>query len=455
MPPERIGRYRLLRVLGTGRIATVYEAHDPVLGREVAIKALHPGLAQDAAMRARFLSEGRLHARIRHPHFVEVYGADEADGLPYLAMEYVPGRSLDEAMADGPLPAAEVIRLVGQVAGALDAIHAADLVHRDVRPASIRLAADGRAVLLDLGIARPAGDADPAATLVLGTPGYLAPEQIDGMVHGGPATDVYQLAATALALLTGRAPNAMNHQPVPDLARLQPPLPAGIAPVLSEALAENPALRPVSAGELAARLARAHLDSIAAAPARHEESGGPSVAPFAAAPPAPRLDQPLVARPGRASARARRRGWRVAAVSAALLLAAAGTAAGLLAGNSTGSIEASPVAVESTPAPDALPMAGNEQRATSNEQRVETTIETDAPPMEATPERAITPRVSASPVPTPASQPTATGKPSVADAGATPQPSASPQPSAAPADYRSPRAEPARDTKPAYRSYQR
>jgi serine/threonine-protein kinase len=439
MEPESIGRYRLLRVLGTGRIATVYEAHDPVLGRAVAIKILHPSLAQDAALRARFLSEGRLHARIRHPHFVEIYGADEADGLPYLAMEYVPGRSLDEALADGPLPVAEVTRLVGQVAGALDAIHAADLVHRDVRPASIRLAADGRAVLLDLGIARPAGDADPAATLALGTPGYLAPEQIDGKVHSGPATDVYQLAATALALLTGRAPfsgtpiralYATTEQPVPNLARLQPPLPAGIAPVLSEALAKDPALRPASAGELAARLARAHLASTAVAPARHEESGEPSVVPFAAAPHAPKLDQPPVARPRRVSTGARRRGWRVAAVGAALLVAAAGTAAGLLAGGSTGSIEASPVAVESTPAPDSLPAAD-------------------------TPVPTIAPQPTASPVPPTVSPPVATDEPSVADASATPQPSASPQPSAAPVENRSPRAEPARDTKPAYRSYQR
>ena len=151
-----IGRYQLLEQLGEGGFGTVYRAYDPALDREVALKVLQPALARHTAMRERFLREGRALARIRHQNVVQVFDTGEAANTAYLAMELIQGTSLAVEMTRrSPLPLAEVVAIVDQVAAALTAVHARRLLHRDVKPANIIVEAEtGRAVLLDLGVAR-------------------------------------------------------------------------------------------------------------------------------------------------------------------------------------------------------------------------------------------------------------------------------------------------------------
>ncbi|MGE0545239.1 MAG: serine/threonine-protein kinase, partial [Dehalococcoidia bacterium] len=269
MIPDTIGRYQVFAQLGEGGFATVYRAYDPRLDRDVAIKVLHPSLARDPQMRDRFIQEARALASVRHPHLVRLFDAGDADGMVYLAMEFIPGRSLDAIILNHPFPVDDVCRIIGQIASALDALHDAGLVHRDIKPANIMLTDDGRAVLVDLGVARSlTSNSVTSPSIVMGTPGFLAPEQLGETVPVGPRADVYQLAATAYTLLAGRPPflgsaaevlYAVAHRAAPDLQALCPDLPDGMAAAIVEALAKNPQRRPARAGAFADALTSAAL----------------------------------------------------------------------------------------------------------------------------------------------------------------------------------------------------
>ncbi len=262
--PLVIGRYEVRAELGAGGFATVYRAYDPALDREVALKVLHAHLAGDPFIRERFLREGRALARVRHPNIVHVYDAGEAGALAYLAMELVEGRPLDAILRErGRLSLPEVLAITDQVAGALAAVHARQLVHRDVKPNNILIEhGTGRAVLLDLGVARDLASPAVTTTVIVGTPTYMAPEQ----VTGGPVTprtDVYQLGATVYALLTGRPPfqgepfqvmDAIVRAAPPDLGALRPDLPPAVVATVAEAMAKDPARRPPDARAFAAAL---------------------------------------------------------------------------------------------------------------------------------------------------------------------------------------------------------
>jgi serine/threonine-protein kinase len=265
MIPDAVARYRIFAEIAAGGFGTVYRAVDPTLGREVAVKVLHPHLARDPVLRERFVGEGRALAAIRHPNLVQVYDAGEANGLVYLAMEYIPGRSLAAHAHGRRLDLGELLPILDQVAGALEAVHAARKVHRDVKPENILLADDGRAVLLDLGIARSLDEPGLSSTsMVLGTPGYLAPEQLEGPELTGPHTDIYQLGATVYALLTGAPPfvgttaqvlAAISRDDPPDLEELRPVLPPHAVAAVRWAMAKRPADRPASTGAFATALA--------------------------------------------------------------------------------------------------------------------------------------------------------------------------------------------------------
>jgi serine/threonine protein kinase len=271
--PRRIGRYELRGELGAGGFATVYRAYDPTLDREVALKVLHYHLARDATVRERFVREGRALARVDHPNVVQVYDAGEADGTAFLAMKYVEGRSLEDlARARGGLSLAEVVAVTNQVAAGLAAVHQRNLIHRDIKPANVLIeAATGRAILLDLGVARDLTNVTLGPGWVVGTPAFMAPEQLEPGGQVTPRTDVYQLGATVYALLTGRAPFvgdptqvllAVTSQAPPALTDLRPDVPDAVAGVLARALAKNPAYRPSSTDEFAAQLrAAAGLDA--------------------------------------------------------------------------------------------------------------------------------------------------------------------------------------------------
>lgn len=264
----RVGRYELRQLLGSGGFASVYRAYDAALDREVALKLLHPHHASSPNVRERFVREGRALARVRHGNIVMVHEAGEVDGNAYLVMELVEGQTLkDVQAAHGALPVADVLRITEQIAGALAAVHAQNLVHRDVKPANIIIEQrTGRAVLLDLGLAHELGQASLTGTDVLGTPGFLAPEQVQAGAGVSARTDVYQLAATVYSLLTNRPPfegdtyrildQVMRAAP-PPLGSVRPDLPPALSTAVMQGLDKDPGRRPADAPAFAAALRQA------------------------------------------------------------------------------------------------------------------------------------------------------------------------------------------------------
>ncbi|MFI7673822.1 serine/threonine-protein kinase [Actinophytocola sp. NPDC049390] len=201
------GRYRLVRPIGTGAMGVVWQGHDELLARPVAIKKLLATDPQTPEKVARCLREGRIAARLQHPNAITVFDVVDEDGVPNLVMEYLPARSLATTVAeDGPLTPEAAAAVGAQVAAALAAAHAAGIVHRDITPANILLGEDGTAKLTDFGISRIADDAATTRTgLVAGTPAYLAPE----VALGGeptPASDVFSLGSTLYAAVEGEPP---------------------------------------------------------------------------------------------------------------------------------------------------------------------------------------------------------------------------------------------------------
>ena len=199
--PETIGRlgpYEVLEVLGRGGMGVVLKARDPALERTVAIKVLTPALSHGATARRRFAREARAIAAVGHEHIVAIHAVDEFRGLPYLVMQYVPGRSLQERLdAAGPLEVREILRIGTQAARALAAAHAQGVVHRDIKPANILLEnCVERVKLTDFGLARAIDDASLTQSgMIAGTPQYMAPEQARGEAVDARA-DLFALGAS-------------------------------------------------------------------------------------------------------------------------------------------------------------------------------------------------------------------------------------------------------------------
>jgi len=253
--PERsiAGRYRLVRPLGQGGMGRVWLAWDEILRRDVAIKELvaPPGLGSDdqREMRERSIREARAIARLNHTNVVRIFDVLHADGDPWIVMEFVSSRSLEQVLAeDGPLTPAEAARIGLAVLAALRAAHRAGLLHRDVKPANVLLADDGRVVLTDFGIATAPDDPGMTQTgVVLGSPSYLAPERaIDGVA--GPAADLWSLGATLYTAVEGRPPY-VRPSTLTTLAALatEQPTPAAragaMAPALQGLLRKDPSQR--------------------------------------------------------------------------------------------------------------------------------------------------------------------------------------------------------------------
>ncbi|MGE0709009.1 MAG: serine/threonine-protein kinase [Planctomycetota bacterium] len=199
--PRRLGPFELRELLGRGGMGAVYRAHDPAAGRDVALKVLElDPLRRDDAAAERFAREARAAGALRHPNLVAVHAHGVTSGAPWLAMELVEGRSLDRVLEErGPLPAAEAARLAQQVALAVAHAHEHGVVHRDLKPANVILGPDGAPRLTDFGLAKELRESAESLTrsgAVLGTPGYLSPEQADGRAVSA-ATDVYGLGARA------------------------------------------------------------------------------------------------------------------------------------------------------------------------------------------------------------------------------------------------------------------
>jgi eukaryotic-like serine/threonine-protein kinase len=248
-----VSRYAVEKTLGRGGMATVELAEDTELRRKVAVKRLFASLAGDDVFQERFFREARMAAALSHPNLVAVYDVGEEDGLPYIVMEYVEGETLAELTArSGPMQPDEAVELLLQVCAGLEHAHAAGLVHRDIKPQNLLVRRDGVVKIADFGIARTlqATQLTQVGT-VLGTAGYLAPEQAAGE-RVTAAADIYSLGAVAYELLTGRTPYEVES--LADLAHKQRPPPPPMRDVPPEvelavlrALAFKPSNRPSAA----------------------------------------------------------------------------------------------------------------------------------------------------------------------------------------------------------------
>jgi serine/threonine protein kinase len=254
--PELIGPYRLRGRLGAGGMGRVYLGLSPG-GRSVAVKVIRADLAQDTEFRARFRREVAVARTVSGLFTAPVIDADVDGPVPWLATAYVPGPSLADAVSQhGPLPAASVLALARGLAEALSAIHAAGVVHRDLKPANVLLAEDGPRVI-DFGISRAVEASVLTHTgLVVGSPGFMSPEQAEGR-EVGPPSDIFSLGAVLAFAATGQGPFGSGSTPalVYRVVHSGPQLdlmPAEVRSLAERCLAKDPALRPTAAGLLAA-----------------------------------------------------------------------------------------------------------------------------------------------------------------------------------------------------------
>jgi serine/threonine protein kinase len=272
--PARLGGYRIVREIGRGGMGVVLEAEDERLNRRVAIKVMSSDRARDPGATSRFLREARAAAAVEHDNLVPILHVDEDAGVPFLVMPLLRGESLHTRLErDGRLPLADVIRLGREVASGLAAAHALGLVHRDIKPANIWLdAGTGRARVLDFGLARAADGSDvlSAPGTVVGTPAYMAPEQVDGK-PANARSDLFSLGATLYQCATGQraftGPTLTallravtdHHPPPPN--QLDPAIPATLSDLIMRLIAKDPSARPQSARQVADELATLPLDS--------------------------------------------------------------------------------------------------------------------------------------------------------------------------------------------------
>src|SRR6266516_970599 len=245
-------RYEVVSLAGAGGMGAVFRARHRTLGHIVAVKVLPPEVAASAMRRERFRREATLGAGLEHPNIVRVYDFDTREGITFLIMTFVRGATLEERLRDSDRPTTDaVLRTVREIADALGYVHRRGIVHRDVKPANILLDEDsGRALLADFGVAHVEGTADTSLTqpgVTIGTPGYMAPEQIAGGRVDGRA-DLYSLAAVAFEALTGTATDfrADRATLARALRAARPELSAREAAALVAPLAERPHERPTS-----------------------------------------------------------------------------------------------------------------------------------------------------------------------------------------------------------------
>ena len=262
------GRYEVRALLARGGMATVYEALDTRLDRVIALKVMHPHLADDPGFVSRFEREAKAAARLSHPHVVGVFDQGESDGLVYLAMEYIPGRTLRDVVREfGPLTTEQALVFIDPVLEALVAAHAAGFVHRDIKPENVLISDDGRVKVADFGLARAVSDAGSSATtgMIIGTVAYLSPEQVE---HGDAdgRSDIYSAGILLFELITGETPHAGEsplavayqhvNTDVPAPSTVRPDVPAEADALVVAATRRDPGLRYPTAGAFLADVRR-------------------------------------------------------------------------------------------------------------------------------------------------------------------------------------------------------
>jgi serine/threonine protein kinase len=273
---ETAGHYRILERVGSGGMGVVYKAEDTRLRRTVALKFLPASMTGDDRAVARLTREARTASSLNHPNICTIHDIGEADGRPFIAMEFLDGQPLNEAIGTRPLDTARVIDIAIQIADALDAAHAHGIVHRDIKPANIFITRRGHVKVLDFGIARPGPEPEAAGedaeTLLVTQPGtvtgtlaYMSPEQALSKPVDA-RSDLFSLGLVLFEMATGRqgfdgnTPAAiydaiLNRQP-PPAREMNPALPAALDAILSRALEKDPDLRYQTASDMRADLQR-------------------------------------------------------------------------------------------------------------------------------------------------------------------------------------------------------
>jgi len=272
------GRYELGPLLGHGGMATVHDATDRRLGRRVAVKVLRADLAEQASARRRFETEASAAARLAHPNVVTVFDSGETDGVPFIVMERLPGRTLVDELGAGPLTVERAREVGHEVLSAVGAAHAAGILHRDIKPGNVLLTEDGHVKVSDFGIAKTVDDVDQTQTTdLIATPEYLAPERVAGE-PASQRSDLYSVGVLLYRALSGRRPfegdtplaliRAIERGRVAPLASIRPMLPADLIAVVERAMSRDPSRRFESAAEMTAALEPpAELDTTVPIPA--------------------------------------------------------------------------------------------------------------------------------------------------------------------------------------------
>jgi tetratricopeptide (TPR) repeat protein len=268
---QTLGKYQLLKELGRGGFATVYQGYDAGLERYVALKVLHPELTRDEVALRRFQREATAVARMRHPNIIIVYefGEDKSTGSAYIVMEFVEGDTLKPRLGK-PTPLEETQRIIGDVASALDYAHGRGVIHRDIKPANILITTENQVVLADFGIALLAQNSSSLTRGLLGTPQYMAPEQALGEPIDA-RSDLYALGIVLFEMLAGQPPFRGDsplatlalqvNAPLPKLRSLNPAVPEAVEAMIERALAKDPAQRYPTAAEFRAALQAAAEDA--------------------------------------------------------------------------------------------------------------------------------------------------------------------------------------------------
>jgi serine/threonine protein kinase len=365
---KKLGQHRILEEIGRGGMATVYKARDAEHGRHVALKVLHAQLTVDALFVKRFRQEAAAASSLSHPNIVAVYDVGQEAGLYYLVMEYLVGQPLSQLIEPHtPWPLRRTLRVISQVADALDYAHRQGFIHRDIKPSNIIIGPGDHATLTDFGIAKATSGTTLTRTgMLIGTPQYMSPEQCLGK-DVDSKSDIYSLGVVLYEMLTGRVPFSADntpsilymhvHETMASPAGINPDIPLGVERVAAKALAKQPESRYSIAGEMASALERA----LAQEPASEEIPTIPT--------------RPLT----RPVARARRRNsWLGVAIAAAAIALGALFIASLAhlprveSGAAGGGTGTPVVSLHATPAPDqplltSLPVAASIPSPTSTE----------------------------------------------------------------------------------------
>jgi serine/threonine protein kinase len=296
LPGQRLNHYSISTQLGAGGMGEVYQAHDTRLGRAIALKVLPVAFAQDADRLRRFAQEARAISALNHPNIVTLHEVGEAAGVHYLATEFVDGLTLRERLTNGKFELQEALEIVIQMASGLAVAHEAGIIHRDIKPENVMLRRDGIVKVLDFGLAKLKAQSEVQATasanqatlpgLVMGTVGYMSPEQLRGQLVDA-RTDIFSLSVVLYELVTGRAPFAgatvaevaaavLHTEPAP-LPRYMTGLPPELERIVRSGLQKEPELRFQSAKDLLVDLKNLKLELAVAAKLRR--SGAPAMQP--------------------------------------------------------------------------------------------------------------------------------------------------------------------------------